>query len=98
MTVMALVCLSASWAQAQNLKQEKQAIKLRHKVEWKTLKERQKVWKRSLKGRPLPRAERIRIKHQMERERRELNERHKDELEDLKDRQRTLKESEDNYQ
>ncbi len=93
MTVFALICFSASWVRAQDLKQEKQAIKLRHKVEWKTLKERQKLWKRSLKGQPLPKAERIRMKHQMERERRELHERHNDEMQDLMDHQRTLKES-----
>ena len=97
MTVFALVCLSLPRIHAQDLQQEKQAIKLRHKTEWKTLKDRQKLMKKSMKLQPLPKAERIRLKHQMERERRELRERQKDEMEDVKDRQRALKESRANY-
>ena len=93
MAVFALTCFSGSWVKAQDMKQEKQAIKLRHKVERRALKERQTLWKKSTKGQPLPKAERIRAKHERERERRELRERHKDELQDLKDRQRILRES-----
>lgn len=97
MVMFALACFSVTWATAQDLKAEKQAIKLRQKVEWKSLKDRQKMWKTSLKGQPLPKAERIRIKHQMERERRELRERHRDEVQDMKDHQRVLKDSQANF-
>lgn len=97
MAVFALTCFSPSWAKAQDMKQEKQAIKLRHKAERTSLKERQKLWKESTKGQPIPKSERIRMKHEMERERRELGERHKDEVEDLKDRRRILKESQAQY-
>ncbi len=93
MAAFALTCFSGTCVKAQDMKLEKQAIKLRHKAERRALKERQKLWRMSIKGQPIPKAERIRAKHEMERERRELRERHKDELQDLKDRQRILKES-----
>lgn len=89
----ALICFSAAPMAAQDIKLEKDGIKLRHKAERRALKEKLRLWKQSLKGQPLPKSERVRIKHQMRREKRELRERQKDEMQDLKDRQRILKES-----
>ena len=73
----ALICFSAAPMAAQDVKLEKDGIKLRHKAERRALKEKLKFWKQSLKGQPLPKSERVRIKHQMRREKRELRERRK---------------------
>jgi hypothetical protein len=74
-------------------REEQNALKLRHKAERKDLELKHKFWKQSLKDQPLPKAERERMKHQMEREKRELRERQKDELQDLKDRRNIAEES-----
>ena len=81
-------------AQDDAMKVQKLDLKLRHKQERTALKLRKKYWKESLQGQPLPKSERLRIKHQMQREERELRERQKDDLQDFKDRQRWAKEAE----
>ena len=81
-------------AQDNGLKEQKQVLKLRHKQERAALKLRKKYWQQSLMGQPLPKSERLRIKHQMQREERELRERERDEQQDFKDRQRLMKEIE----
>jgi len=81
-------------AQDDALKAQKQVLKLRHKQERAALKLRKKYWQQSLMGQPLPKSERLRIKHQMQREERELRERERDEQQDFKDRQRLMKEIE----
>ena len=81
-------------AQDDAMKVQKLDQKLRHKQERTALKLRKKYWQESIQGQPLPKSERLRIKHQMQREERELRERQKDELQDFKDRQRWAKEAE----
>jgi hypothetical protein len=79
-------------AQNNGLKAQKQLMKARQKEERAALKLRNKNWRQSLRGQPLPKSERIRAKHQMAREARELRERQQDEKQDFKDRQRQIKE------
>jgi len=81
-------------AQDEGLKVQKLDLKLRHNQERAALKLRKKYWQQSLKGQPLPKSERLRMKHQMQREERELRERQRDEQQDFKDRQRLAKEIE----
>jgi hypothetical protein len=54
---------------------------------------KQKFAKDSPQRQEGPKAQRLLVKHQMERERRELRERQKDEIQDLKDRQKVLEEN-----
>jgi hypothetical protein len=79
-------------AQNDNLKAQKQFLKLRQKEERAALKFRNKNWKHSLRERSLPKAERIIAKHQMAREARQLRQRQKDDRQDFRDRQRQIKE------
>ena len=79
-------------AQDDALKAQKQVLKAKQRQERAALKLRKKYWQQSLKGQALPKSERLRMKHQMEREARELRERQKDEQQDSKDRQRLMKE------
>ena len=79
-------------AQDDALKAQKQVLKLKQKQERAALKLRKNNWTQSLKGQPLPKSERLRIKHQIQREERELRERQKDEQQDSNDRQRLMKE------
>ena len=81
-------------AQDDGLKAQKQLLKARQKQERAALKLRKKYWQQSRKGQPLPKSERIRVKHQMQREERELRERQKDEQQDSRDRKRLMKEIE----
>jgi uncharacterized protein HemX len=92
MAGLALICASAFRISAQDFKSEKQMMKARQKAEQNAVKMKQKFAKDSLKRQEGPKAQRLLVKHQMERERRELRERQKDEIQDLKDRQRMLKE------
>ena len=78
-------------------KEEVRELKLRHKAESNALKLKQEYWSQSMKGQSVPKAQRIQMKHQMEKEGRELQRRQKDELQDLKDRQRILKESQNQF-
>ena len=81
-------------AQDDVLKAQKQVLKLKQKEERAALKFRKKYWKQSLKGQLLPKSERLRVRHQMEREERELRERQKDEQQDVRDLKRLMKEIE----
>lgn len=97
-TFLAVLLLSISGAaQYVNLALEKQQMKQRQKEERNALKLQHKYRNESVRGQPIPKAERIRIKHEMERQKRELREQQKDELQDLKDRQRLMKESQNLY-
>jgi len=79
-------------AQDDALRAQKQVLKARQKEERAALKLRKKYWQQSLKGQPLPKSERLRVKHQLAREARELRERQRDDKQDFKDRQRQMKE------
>ena len=79
-------------AQDDALKAQKQVLKAKQKSARAALKLRKKYWQQSLKGQLLPKSERLRIKHQMQREERELRERQKDEQQDSKDSQRLMRE------
>ena len=81
-------------AQNDALKAQKQLLKARQKEERAALRLRNKNWRQSMKGQPLPKSERLRAKHQMAREARALRDRQKDEKQDFKDRQRQMKEYE----
>lgn len=61
------------------------------KIERKRLKVQEKIWKRSFRGQPIPRAERIEEEHQLQRNMRDLKMRQKDELQAMKDQQRVAK-------
>ncbi|MGH9433763.1 MAG: hypothetical protein ACRD3T_19715 [Terriglobia bacterium] len=69
-------------------KNELQRMKMEHKAERKLLKAQEKAWKRSFRGKPIPRADRIREKHQMQRDLRNMKQRQKDQIQDYKDHQR----------
>jgi len=93
----ALTGVSGSWMAGQDFSIDKKEIKARHKAERRVLKLQYKAWKDSFKGQEIPKGERIRMKHQLQREERELRERQRDELQDLKDRQRIQKESQERF-
>jgi type VI protein secretion system component VasK len=80
-------------AQYDALKAQKQVLKAKQKEERVALKLRKQYWQQSLRGQPLPKSERLRMKHQMDREERALRDRQKDEQQDFKDRQRLMKEA-----
>jgi polyhydroxyalkanoate synthesis regulator protein len=88
-----LSCASGFRASAQDFGSQKQAVKVRHKLERNALKAKQRMVKQSLRGQGVTRGQRLQMKHQMERERRELRERQQDELQNLKDQLRIVKES-----
>jgi biopolymer transport protein ExbB/TolQ len=93
MAGLTLICALAFRAGAQDFKSERQLTKARHKAEQNALKMKQKFAKDSPQRQEGPKAQRLLVKHQMERERRELRERQKDEIQDLKDRQKVLEEN-----
>ena len=90
--LMMAVPIATLRAQNDVLKAQKQVLKAKQKEERAALKLRKKYWQQSLRGQPLPKSERLRLKHQMQREARELRERQKDEQQDFKDRQRSIRE------
>ncbi len=67
-------------------------LKFQQKIERKRLKAQQKIWKKSFHGQPIPRAERIQMKHQYQRNMRDLKEHQKDQIQEMKDQQRIMKE------
>jgi Na+-transporting methylmalonyl-CoA/oxaloacetate decarboxylase gamma subunit len=77
---------------AQDFKLETKQVKNRQKEEKKALKLKHKFAKQALGGRDLPKSVRAQMKHQQQREERELREKQKDERLDLKDRRRVLQE------
>ena len=93
MAALILLLTAASRAAAQDFKTEMHGVKARQKAERKALTMKQKYAMRSLRAQDISKAQRLQMKHQMEREKRELRLRQKDELQDLKDRQRALRES-----
>jgi TolA-binding protein len=82
----------SSWLVAQDFHLETKQVKNRQKEEKKALKLKHKFAKQTMGGRDLPKSVRAQMKHQQQREGRELHEKQKDERQDLKDRQRMLKE------
>jgi Tfp pilus assembly protein PilP len=93
MAALILMLTVAPRASAQDFKVEMQGVRARQKAERKALTMKHKFAKQSFKAQDVPKAQRLQMKHQMERERRELRQRQKDELQELKDRQRVLRES-----
>lgn len=65
-------------------------IKRQQKMARKQLKMEEKIWKRSFRGRHIPRAERLAQKHQLQREMRDLRRQQKDQVQEIKDRQRVM--------
>lgn len=82
----------SSWLVAQDFSLETKQVKGRQKEEKKALKLKHKFSKQTMGSRDLPKSVRAQMKHQQQREGRELREKQKDERQDLKDRQRMLKE------
>lgn len=66
-------------------KTQLQLMKMQQKAERKALKDQQRAWKRSFRGSPIPKADRIREKHQMQRDLRNMKERQKEQIQDYKD-------------
>ena len=73
-------------------KTELQRMKMQQRAERKALKAQQKAWKRSFRGSPIPKADRAREKHQMQRDLRNMKERQKEQIQDYKDRRSVQKE------
>jgi len=69
-------------------KTELQRMKMEQKLERKNLKAQERAWKRSFRGKPIPREDRIREKHQMQRDLRNMEQRQKDQIQDYKDHKR----------
>ena len=90
--IMGMMLVARLRAQDNPLKVQKQVLKAKQKEERAALTLRKRNWHQSLSGQPLPKSERLRVKHQMDREERELRDRQKDEQQDFKDRQRQMKE------
>ncbi|HEX5481192.1 MAG TPA: hypothetical protein VFZ08_01045 [Terriglobia bacterium] len=63
-------------------------VKRQQKLERQRLKNTEKIWKKSFRGRHIPRAERLAVKHQYQRQMRDLKVRQKDELQRMKDDER----------
>jgi hypothetical protein len=80
-----IVASAGAAAASRKPKTELERLKMQHKVERKSLKAQEKAWRRSFRGRPIPRAEKIREKHQMQRDMRNLKQRQKDQIQDYKD-------------
>jgi hypothetical protein len=91
MVATVLYSTSASLLAGQDVGSESEQVKNRQKEESKALVLKQKFQKDSMKA--LPRAERLRVQHEMQKESRELRERQKNERQELKDRQRVMKDS-----
>src|SRR5579863_9995278 len=66
-------------------------IERQHAIERKQLKMEQKIWKRSMHGNPIPRAERLEETHQFQRNMRNLRLRQKNQIQEMKDQQRLMK-------
>ena len=66
-------------------------MKAHQREEREALRMRQRYMKQSLRGQPIPRAERVRLKHEMKKEKRDLHQRQKDERQAMKDRDRSMK-------
>ncbi len=92
-----LVLISATGvsagAQVLDARSARQEIKVRQKEERQALKLKEHYTLRMLKDQSLPKAERVRAKHEMQKERRDLILRQKDELQALRDRERSMKEA-----
>lgn len=86
-----VISMAVTASAAQQPKTELQRMKLEHKAERKSLKVQEKAWKQSFRGRPIPRADRIREKHQMQRNMRNMKQRQKDQIQDYKDQRRIQK-------
>lgn len=84
--MMGVAGLNAAPRQNQSLKM----IKRQQKMARKRLKMEQKIWKRSFRGRHIPRAERLVEKHQIQREMRDLRQQQKDQIQEIEDRQRVM--------
>lgn len=80
-------------AQVLDAKLARQQIKERQKEERHALRLKEHYTKEMLRDQSLPKAERTRAKHEMQKERRDLRLRQKDEMQALKDRQKSIKEA-----
>lgn len=70
---------------------ELQMMHQEQKRERRSLKLQQRAWKRSYRGRRIPRAEKIQMKHQMARDMRNLRQQQRQQLQDAKDHRRLLR-------
>lgn len=68
-----------------------QMLHQEQKRERRSLKLQQRAWKRSYRGRRIPRAEKIQMKHQMARDMRNLRQQQRQQLQDAKDHRRLLR-------
>lgn len=66
-------------------------IKRQQKIERRQLSIQEKIWKGSLRGRRIPRAERLAEKHQYQRNMRNLRLRQKNQIQQLEDQRRLQK-------
>ncbi|HUY12259.1 MAG TPA: hypothetical protein VMX16_01345 [Terriglobia bacterium] len=83
-----IVSLAGPASASRQPKTELQRMKFEHKAERKSLKAQEKAWKRSFQGGRIPRADRIREKHQMQRDMHNMKQRQRDQIQDYKDHRR----------